>query len=44
VNVLTDRFYVMNNAGSEIAVFSGVGGRFPLPLLDELTGPVNGIK
>ncbi len=44
VDVLTNRFYVMNNAGSEIPIFSVAGGPFPIPLLDELTGPVNGVR
>jgi DNA-binding beta-propeller fold protein YncE len=46
VNVLTGRVYVMKAypSASEVAVFSGVGSRFPLSLLDWLTGPVNGIR
>ena len=41
VDVLTGRVYVMKayQSASEVAVFSGVGSRFPLPLLDELNGP-----
>jgi YVTN family beta-propeller protein len=46
VDVLTDRVYVMKlyPSASEVAVFSGLSSRFPLPLLDQLTGPVNGIR
>jgi DNA-binding beta-propeller fold protein YncE len=46
VDVLTGRVYVMKAypSASEVAVFSGGSSRFPVPLLDELTGPVNGIR
>ena len=44
VNVLTNRLYLMNNSGSEISTFSGASGKFPVPLLDELTGAANAVR
>jgi hypothetical protein len=46
VDVLTNRVYVMKAypSASEVAVFSGLATRFPLPLLDQMIGPVSAIR
>jgi DNA-binding beta-propeller fold protein YncE len=43
-NVLTNQFYVLNNVGSSVSLFSGAAGVVPLPLLRELIGAPNALR
>jgi DNA-binding beta-propeller fold protein YncE len=44
VNVLTNQIYILNNAGSNVSLFSAATGVVPIPLLHELIIGPNALR